>query len=175
MAAKHGTRRRYVEGCRCEDCTEANRIYKREYRQRRIGGELTRPAAVVTLSQPEPDTPGPVESGVQAEISGLAAEARPGLAQAALAVARVLDNPRAVNQHAAAAKVLSALLDKLHAASAHGRRERLAMVRAMASATTPREVLRPLHQLGSRQIPKRGNGSPAPAVFGAQYVDSPTR
>jgi hypothetical protein len=29
MAAKHGTRRRYVEGCRCEDCTEANRLYFR--------------------------------------------------------------------------------------------------------------------------------------------------
>jgi hypothetical protein len=48
-----------------------------------------------------------------AEIDGLAAQARPGLAQVALAVARVLDSPRAVNQHAAAAKVLSVLLDKL--------------------------------------------------------------
>jgi len=52
----------------------------------------------------------------------LAAQARPGLAQAALALARVLDNPKAVNQHAAAAKVLSALLDKLRAVSARSRR-----------------------------------------------------
>src|ERR1700759_402172 len=59
MAAKHGIRRRYVEGCRREDCTEANRFYKREYRQRRIGGELTRPTTVVKLSQPEPGAPGP--------------------------------------------------------------------------------------------------------------------
>ena len=56
-----------------------------------------------------------------AEIDGLAAQARPGLAQVALAVARVLDNPRAVNQHAAA-KVLSVLLDKLRSVSARGRR-----------------------------------------------------
>jgi hypothetical protein len=87
---------------------------------------------------PEPDEvfkiehlPGPVESGVTAEIDGLAAQARPGLAQAALALARVLDNPRAVNQHAAAAKVLSSLLDKLRAASARGRRGGLAVVRTM--------------------------------------------
>ena len=78
-----------------------------------------------------PPGPGRVESGVAVEIDGLASQARPGLAQAALAVARVLDNPRAVNQHAAAAKVLSALLDKLRAVSARGRRGGLAVVRTM--------------------------------------------
>jgi hypothetical protein len=71
------------------------------------------------------------EAGVAAETDGLAAQARPGLAQAALAVARVLDNPKAVNQHAAAARVLSALLDKLRSASAQGRRGRLAVVRTL--------------------------------------------
>jgi hypothetical protein len=72
-----------------------------------------------------------VRLGVAAETDGLAAQARPGLAQAALAVARVLDNPKAVNQHAAAARVLSALLDKLRSASAQGRRGRLAVVRTL--------------------------------------------
>jgi hypothetical protein len=61
----------------------------------------------------------------------LAAQARPGLAQVALALARVLDNPKAVNQHAAAAQVLSALLDKLRAVSARSRRGGLAVVRTM--------------------------------------------
>ena len=51
--------------------------------------------------------------------------------QVALAVPRVLDNPRAVNQHAAAAKVLSVLLDKLRSVSARGRRGGLAVVRTM--------------------------------------------
>ncbi len=51
--------------------------------------------------------PGPVEAAVQDEISDLAAEARPGIAQAALALARnIMDDPRAANQQAAAAKVL---------------------------------------------------------------------
>ena len=47
-----------------------------------------------------PVGPGPVESGVQEEIQGLASEARPGLAQAALALARVLDNPKAASSSA---------------------------------------------------------------------------
>ena len=56
---------------------------------------------------PQPIGPGPVESGVQDEISGLAADARPGLAQAGLAIARILDdNPKAMTQQPAAAKVL---------------------------------------------------------------------
>jgi hypothetical protein len=67
----------------------------------------------------------------QAYCSRRAAQARPGLAQAALAMARILDNPKATNQQRAAAKVLSALLDKLHSASARGRRGGLALVRTM--------------------------------------------
>jgi hypothetical protein len=75
------------------------------------------PTSVVSLSAPvtpQPFEPGPVEAGVEAEISDLAAEARPGLAQIALALARLMDDPRAVNQQPAAAKTLAMLLDKLH-------------------------------------------------------------
>jgi hypothetical protein len=75
--------------------------------------------------------PGRVEAAVEAEIAGLAqAEARPGLAQTALALARILDSPRAVSTQAAAAKVLAVLLDKL-SASPRGRRGDLALVKAM--------------------------------------------
>jgi hypothetical protein len=45
---------------------------------------------------------------------------RPGVAQTALALARILDNPRAVSSQPPAAKVLAALLDKLRSASARG-------------------------------------------------------
>jgi hypothetical protein len=113
MAAKHGTRRRYVEGCRCDDCRTANRVYARNLRQRHADGEPARPASDVAVSG-EPSEPGPGERGVQAEISGPGAQARPGLAQSALALARVMDSPKAVNQHAAAAKALATLLEKLH-------------------------------------------------------------
>ena len=96
MAAKRGTRRRYVEGCRCDDCRESNRVYARDLRQHHADGDPVRPASVVAVSaMPEERTgPGPVESGVEAEISGLAAKARPGLAQAALALARIWITPR---------------------------------------------------------------------------------
>ena len=85
------------------------------------------PTVAVSLS---PVTPDPVEVGVEAEI-GSSAEARPGLAQIALALARVMDNPKAVNQQRAAAKVLISLLDKLHQAGATARRGHLAVVRSM--------------------------------------------
>jgi hypothetical protein len=127
MAAKHGTRRRYIEGCRCEGCTEANRLYFRERRAGVRGSQLR--------VQPPADlqevNPGPVESGVMAEIDSLAAQARPGLAQVALSLARIMDDPRAINQKAAAAKVLVSLLDKLRTASAQRRRGGLAVVRTM--------------------------------------------
>jgi hypothetical protein len=49
----------------------------------------------------------------------------------ALAMVRLLDRSKAVNQHAAAAKVLSGLLDKLATASAGGRRGRLSVIKSM--------------------------------------------
>ena len=121
MAARHGTRRGYGEGCRCDDCKDAQRLYQRRYRERKANGE-TRPHSAPVMVQlppaePQPCGPGPVESAVRDEIGGLAAEARPGLAQVALCLARLMDNPRAINQQPAAAKVLAAVLEKLQSAS----------------------------------------------------------
>ncbi|HEY2502406.1 MAG TPA: hypothetical protein VGI68_13570 [Mycobacterium sp.] len=74
--------------------------------------------------------PGPVESGVRVEIIGVA-DARPGLAAVALAMARLLDDPAARNQAPAAAKTLVSVLDTLHKGSAQGRRGNLAVVKSM--------------------------------------------
>lgn len=77
---------------------------------------------------------GPVEAGVIVEMDGLTqAEVRPGLANAALELARLMDNPYATNQKPAAAAKLAELLDKLRK-GADERRSRLATVRAMTSA-----------------------------------------
>lgn len=122
MGARHGTRRSYNDGCRCDDCKDAQRLYQQRYRERSLSPVTNVTTALASL--------GPVESGVQAEIGGPAAEARPGLAQMALAMARILDST-AVNQQPAAAKVLVSLLDKLHQAGTPGRRGHLATVRAM--------------------------------------------
>jgi hypothetical protein len=126
MAAAHGTRTRYTQGCRCDNCKGAQSGYQRDYRECRASG-LTRPTSVMA----EPDGPGPAESGVQAEIAGLA-DIRPGLAQVALALARLMDNPRAMSSKPAAAKVLASLLDRLRSASTGGRGGHLAAVRTMA-------------------------------------------
>ena len=74
-----------------------------------------------------------VEAAVAEEIGALGDHNRPGLEAAAMALARLMDNPRAVSTQPAAAKVLGALLEKLRSASARGRRGNLAVVRAMAS------------------------------------------
>jgi hypothetical protein len=73
-----------------------------------------------------------VESGVASELRGLIeADARPGLTQTALALARIMDNPKAVNQQPAAAKALSMMLDMLTKRSRS--RAKLALVKSMTS------------------------------------------
>jgi hypothetical protein len=94
------------------------------------GASMARLRRLRWWSVPSVVVPGPVEIGVSEEIDGLAAQARPGLAQAALALARILDNPKAVNQQPAAAKVLISMLEKLRSASPAGRRG-LAVVREL--------------------------------------------
>ena len=118
--ANHGTPSRYSQGCRCADCTEAHRLRAIDYRARK------------EESEPEPTSPGQVEKAVQAEIGGLAVS-RPSLAAIALAMARILDNPRAKSTQPPAAKVLVSVMDTLHKGSAQGRRGNLAVVRAMSS------------------------------------------
>jgi hypothetical protein len=120
MAARHGTANRYNQGCRCDAGKDSHRLRAADYRQRSAAGGTVRPPVAVVSSSTaghtagvsEPSGPGPVEVGVQAEI-GAAAEARPGLAAVALALARVMDDPKAVNQQPAAAKVLVTVLDQL--------------------------------------------------------------
>ena len=127
-----------MAGCRCPDCTEAHRVRAREYRRRKNAGEVVSPFRYADEQQESAPIdanaslePGPVESGVEAEIGGVA-DGRPGLAAVALAMARLLDESKAKNQAPAAAKVLASLLDKLRSASARGRRGRLALVRTMS-------------------------------------------
>jgi hypothetical protein len=133
MAAKHGTRRRYNEGCHCDECKAANTAYRRDLRERHATGGLARPASLVPLSQPltpTPSEPGPVESAVAAEIAELPQrQERPGLAQIALALARIMDNPRAVSSQPAAARQLVAILGTLSRRS--HRRGKLALVKSM--------------------------------------------
>ena len=92
-----------------------------------------RPGSVIPMSPSVTLSagPGPVEAGVLAEIEGLQQTSeRPGLAQMALSLARVMDDPKAVNQKPAAAAKLAELLDKLRK-GADSRKSKLASVREM--------------------------------------------
>ena len=139
MAAEHGERARYKEGCRCDPCRMAENNYRRVLRQRKKSGEL--PARSLSAVPPVPAIPvagdepaaGSVEADVRKEIEKLAAtEDRSGVAAVALAMARILDSPVALAQHPAAASRLMESLDKLRKG---GRRARgkLAAVKDMTA------------------------------------------
>lgn len=120
----HG-RSRYVAGCRCGTCKQANREYQRTRR--------AKPLHAVT--PPPGDTTAPadglVAAAVRAQLEHLdTARERPALAAIAVALAEVLDNPAAIPQHASAAHRLTEVLDKL--AQTAGRRGRLTAVRDMS-------------------------------------------
>lgn len=139
--AEHGLDR-YRSGCRCSVCKAANRDYMREYRASRRGLEGPPPqpdspdASVMVLTKRviiEDDAPGPAEESVLAEVEALSAAVhRPSAVQAAVRLARNLDNPRLATSHASTAKQLVAIMDALYEASASGRRGRLASVAALS-------------------------------------------
>lgn len=133
MAVKHGSRTKYNQGCRCDECKMAAREYDKRRRLARAAG--TTPSASVTKLPTAPmavtDEPGRVESGVLAEIGGLStAASRQGLVEIAIALARVLDSPLAIAQHPSAAHRLSETLDKIRK-GADSRVGKLAAVRSM--------------------------------------------
>jgi hypothetical protein len=129
MTIAHGTDRRYSDGCRCDKCREAHKIKAREYRNRQRRG-LTRPALLTAVMSMEQSGPGPVELAVETELASLAqARERPGLAQVALALARLMDGP-AVTAKPAAAQRLVEILTTLSKGSSQ-RRQKLAAVKQM--------------------------------------------
>jgi hypothetical protein len=82
----------------------------------------------------EPAGPGRVESGVLAEIGMLStASKRPGLVEAALAMARMLDSQLNLAQHPQAVARLQAVLAELRV-GADSRKGWLADVRKMSGA-----------------------------------------
>lgn len=143
MATRHGTRSKYNSGCRCDDCVTAERSYQEKRRQTKLmaASPVVGSGPVVQFRQVAAGAVqsaelGRVEAGVISELEGLAqAEERPGLKETALALARIMDNPKAVNQQAAAAAKLTDLLDKLRK-GADSRKSKLASVRAMTSVKT---------------------------------------
>jgi hypothetical protein len=74
---------------------------------------------------------GAVEAAVALEIEGLGAD-RGGLKQTVLALARIMDNPKATSTQPAAAAKLADMLETLRK-STDGRKSKLGSVRSMTS------------------------------------------
>ena len=142
---RHG-RASYKRGCRCGLCKCAENKYRRALRKRHAeeAGLFAGPASpslrlvrgeALTSENAPNGSPSPlanmVESAVAEEIGALGGHNRPGLEAVALALARLMDNPRVVSTQPAAAKVLVALLEKLRSVSVRGPRGGLALVRTM--------------------------------------------
>lgn len=114
-AAQHGTRSKYVAGCRCEPCTVASREYNREWQrhQRRVayGIEEAREAFVDATEAREHlrwlrsqgvgmravcDATGLSRSALQKIVTGKRTRITPRLADKILAVPRGVARPAAV-------------------------------------------------------------------------------
>lgn len=123
----------YREGCRCRICKAANRDYMRGYRAERrgLGERPPQPdsAAVTVLPTVVVDEPGPIEQGVLDEVQGLsAAGRRPSAVQAAVRLARNLDNPKLAVSHPSTARQLMGIMASLREASNYRQGSRLAAV-----------------------------------------------
>jgi hypothetical protein len=150
----------YRHGCRCDQCKCAESAYQKDLRRRKaeavadFAGTNRPELALVTGLQNRPltcingefdasdgqQTPAnSVVEAVQAEIDALGTVKRPGLAAAALALARILDNPRAISSQPPAAAKLADLLDQLRR-NADSKRSKLAAVRALTSTNAAKSV-----------------------------------
>lgn len=147
MAAAHGTRPRYNKGCRCDECTQAERDYARARRQAKNveksgGGSKVSPIAVLNTGRLDTPAPtqsspgeepvyGPVETAIRKQLGELSTvDSRSGEAEMAYALAAVMDDKRAIAQKASAARQLSELVDKLRK-GADKKTGKLAAVRKM--------------------------------------------
>lgn len=138
MAATHGTRYMYqTKGCRCEDCTAANRDYFKIRNQAKNaakhGGKVTVLKTVPTGSaQPDVREIGPNEAATLLELAGLPlATSRPGLTQVVLTLARLMDSPLAIAQHPQAAGRYTEIMDRLRKGAE--KKGRLSAVRQMTN------------------------------------------
>jgi hypothetical protein len=137
---------KYNAGCRCDVCKKATSEYHRA-RRRRLAEATGDPSVPVgaglrvingaaeppaTSADTDPDGRPSVVLGVSEAIESMAGHRRPDLAAAALALASVLDNPKAISTWPAAAAKMSDLMEQLRR-SGDGKRSKLASIRSMTS------------------------------------------
>jgi hypothetical protein len=143
----HGTRQAYSKGCRCAECKAAQAGYMRGYKARKAGADIPtrkpgRPrkdatvTALPTALATAPLVAGEHERAVLEELATLtSAETRKAAATAAVAMARLLDNPLALAQQPQAAARLTTIMEDLRKGASR-RKGRLASVQSMTREAT---------------------------------------
>lgn len=135
-----GSESSYAGGCRCDLCKRAASDARRLRRQRAREAVGALPCSdiprtpLVSITSPDTNV-SPAErascvDAVQQEIDSLISP-RPGLAAVAVALAEILDNPKATSSKPAAANQLMRVLELLRKSSDGARRGRLAVVKSM--------------------------------------------
>lgn len=147
-SAKHGIAK-YNAGCRCDVCKKATSEYHKA-RRRKLAESVGDPDVPLgaglrllngladnapTCENPVSAPSNSVVSAVMEEIQSLSGHKRPALAASAVALAEVLDNPKATATKPAAAAKLAVLLEQLRK-STDGKKSKLTAIRSMTSANT---------------------------------------
>ena len=135
----------YSSGCRSDLCKQAASVARRERRRlaREAVGELSgldtdRTDRTPVVSVPVNNASTSVNADISVvtavleEVQVLDATARPGLVAAAIAMARILDNPKAISSQPPAAGQLINIINQLRK-GAQGGRPKLASVRQMTT------------------------------------------
>jgi hypothetical protein len=125
----------YKRGCREQCCKDAYAAYMKAYRHRKRGlavaGSLSAPGGAEQQRAPA-TAPGAAELAVLRQVDGLStAASNPAIVEAALAMARILDDPRQVTTQPSAAAKLESLIGVLMR-GAERRQGRLALVQSMS-------------------------------------------
>lgn len=138
--ADHGTRQCYADGCRLPECKAAQSRYRQEHKSRQLGVVSDFPRAgrrpgtaaeVAVAASAVPSGVGRNERATLDELGTLtSAGTRKAIAEAAISMARLLDNPNAVPQWKGAASELRAIMSELRQGSTK-RAGRLASVQRM--------------------------------------------
>lgn len=142
---EHGTRMCYQAGCRLEQCKEAESSYKRDLRRRKreaVGESAPPPVTALSLvsdSGTVPSTSGNTGLGavsaVMKAIEALGDHQRPDLEAGALAMAAILDNPKAISTQPAAMAKMVDVMGQLRK-SGDTKKSKLASIRSMTSGNS---------------------------------------
>lgn len=170
MSTDHGLRGYRNSGCRCDICLDAHAQYQRQYRARRkkskgdVHAETVayRPVGVV----------GAVEIAVEAELATLSSAAlKPSLAAAAIAMAKILDDPTLATSHPSSARQLNLAMAALRASARPDFKTSVARIARASIAGPDRGALYPGIEITEADVMEKYAGKTTAEIAAAKYAE----